>query len=336
MRKRLAIVNSDPMNWTYGGVAPFMKNMDPYFREVFEVDYFYLPRKWERVPGPNRIKTFLFLLLCIPKLKKYDFILSHIPEGSYIASITGVPYAHIYHGNSNPMTVSRFKMGKHFAFIYKYFFNRISKTATIQYSVGPTEGAIRKLLNPITHSVQTKPIDERSGFIYAGRLESPKNIDRIIRVYAQLPESIREKNDLFIAGTGSQEEKLIQLVREIHLEKKIHFLGRMDNERLIEEDSTHLLFLMASAIEGMPTAIAEALSVGLPVICLAAGDIPLVIRNGENGYALPIDCCDVDFIDAILNSLNNIEPMSRQALRSADIFNSRVITQSMINDILNA
>lgn len=310
-----------------------MQNMHPFLSRACDVSYYYLPQSWLKIPGPNRIKILIYLLLKRRSLERFDFILSHIPEGSVVASYTGIPYAHIYHGNANPMTVSRYRFGKYAAFIYERFFKRIEKTAALIYSVGPTGGGIKKLFNPIFHDIPTLPLDERSGFIFAGRLEAPKNIDRIIRIYTSLPADVIGRNDLFIAGTGSQEERLKDLASRSEYSDHIHFLGRMANHDLIEEDSRRLIMLMASEYEGMPTAIAEALSVGVPVVSTSAGDIPSVIRDGVNGYVLPVGCSDEDYRKSIMSALSNIESLSRGACESSSIFDAESIVRDMISDI---
>lgn len=332
---RLAILNTDPKECSYGGVAPIIRNMHPYLADAFDVRYFNLPDSIKRLPGPDRIKIVLYLIFHFREIKKADFILSHILEGSFIASFTGVHYAHIYHGNSNPMDVSRYWFGKYFAFVYNIFFRRIEKTADFRYSIGPAESGVKKLLNPIRHEVTVKPVEARSGFIYAGRLESPKNIDRIIRIYSKLPLDIRQKNSLYIAGTGTKKEELMQLVRQMSLESSVLFLGQLDNRALIEEVSSHLLLLMASTVEGMPTAIAEALSVGVPVVAVEAGDIPAVISNNRNGFLLKKEYEDEEYVGAIIKALDRIDELSSFAKKSSLIFDAGIVTQGIIDDILS-
>lgn len=332
---KLAILNSDPMDCSYGGVAPIMRNMHPYLSRAFDVTYYYIPPSWMKIPGPHRIKILVYLLLHKKDLKKADFILSHIPEGSYVASFTGVPYAHIYHGNGNPMSVSRFRFGKWFSFVYECFFKRISKTASLRYTVGPAWGDVKKLLNPIEHNTSTLPVEERSGFIYAGRLEAPKHIDRLIRIYSQLPNKITDANSFIIAGYGTQEQELKELVSNLNLHQKVIFTGKLDNRDLISKDARCLLFLMASEAEGMPTAIAEALSVGLPVVTTAVGDIPSFIKNGFNGYCVPLDCSDEEFSSRIQEALSVIEVLSANAKDSSSVFKSESITTQLITDILS-
>lgn len=330
---KLAILNSDPKECTYGGVAPIMRNMHPFLSKEFEIDYFYTPSEWDKIPGPKRIKTLIYFLSVRKKMYSYDFILSHIPEGSYVASFTHTPYAHIYHGNTNPMKVSRFKLGKYFAFIYNLFFKRIEKTAAVSYTIGPSWGNVKKMWNPISHSVKVKAIEERSGFIFAGRLEAPKNIDRIIRIYTSLPTSIINRHDLFIAGSGTQEELLKQKAQSTGIGDKIHFLGRLDNESLIEKVSSCALMLMASEYEGMPTAIAEALSVGVPVVTTAAGDIPSVIKDAFNGVLLNISGSDEEYRIAIITALEHLEMLSKNAIESAKVFDAAAIVKDFVSDV---
>lgn len=330
---KLGIVSTDPKECTHGGVSPIIRNMHDKLSEAFDVDYLYLSPAWKRFPLPDRLKSMMFLALKWRRMKSYDFILSHIPEGSYVVSLTGKPYAHIFHGNYNPMNGSRYWFGKYFKFIFEHFAKRIHKTAQLKYSVGPAVGDTKKLINPIKHNVSRKPADMKSGFIFAGRLEAVKNIGRIIEIYAQLPESIRQTNKLYIAGAGTQESNLKKAVSDKSLDNDVIFLGSMANRDLIECVSTKKIILMASDNEGFPTAIAEALTVGVPVVTTISGDIPTFIKDGVNGHLFPQKFENRDYINAIRDILDNYESFSENAFESSRVFDSDVITQAVIDDI---
>lgn len=333
MKKKLGVINSDSKEFSYGGVAPIMRNMHKYLCEEFDVEYFYLPDSWKKFPGLGRLKMMVYLFLHWNKLKSCDFILSHVPEGSYVASFTGVPYSHIYHGNDNPMSQSRYWFGKYFKFVFNIFFKRIEKTCPLKYTVGPVWDDKKKLFNPIQHDVQQKPYDERSGFIFAGRLELIKNVDRLITIYSKLPKEIQDENHFFIAGFGTQEEKLKNLVANLQLTDKVHFLGNLPNAKLVETDSTKKILIMASTQEGLPTAIAEALSVGVPVISTNPGDIGIVLKNNYNGFIFPLDFEDEDYVKAIETVLSDYDRFAKAAKQSSEIFNGETITKSVIKDI---
>lgn len=334
MKKKIAIINSDPYTFSYGGVAPFIKNMHPFLNKEFDVEYLFLDEKYKKIKLlPGRLAMIFYLLHHKNKIKSFDFILSHIPEGSFVVSYMNIPYAHIYHGNDNPMTQSRYWYGKYFKLIFDLFFNRIEKTASLRYTVGPERNGIPKILNPIYHQISIKPIATRTGFIFSGRLEIIKNIDRIVRIYSKLPEKIREDNDLFIAGEGTQLEKLKLLVSNLKLTEKVHFLGNLPNEQLIEADSNKLILLMASTQEGLPMAIIEALSVGLPVVSTNPGDISRVLKNNYNGFIFPLDFNDVDYVNSIVNILNDYEKFSNNAYESFLPYRAEIVTKNIIQDI---
>lgn len=332
-RPKLAIINSDPKDFAYGGVAPIMRNMHPALEKAFDISYFYLPDSWKRLPLPGRAKVLLYIRSCRSRLKNFDFILSHIPEGSYAVASLGVPFAHIYHGNTNPMVVSKYWFGKYFRGVFESFFRTIEQKAALRYTVGPVWEGVRKLVNPIRHSVTPVPLSERRGFIYAGRLENGKNIDRIIRLYARLSDEERAANPLTIAGTGTLEAYLKTLAAQLGIAGNVCFTGMMPNAELVKLDSHQRLLLMASDFEGFPTAIAEAMTLGVPVVTTDVGDIPRFIRDGVNGRMLKPGFSDEEYIAAIHSVLADYDRYAAAALETGRIFDADTITGEIIADI---
>ena len=90
---------------------------------------------------------------------------------------------------------------------------------------------------------------------------------------------------------------------------------------------------MASITEGFPTAIAEALSVGVPVVTTDVGDIPTIIKDGVNGRMVNADFNDEEYIKALEDVLDNYEAMSIKAYKSSSVFNCEKVTSDMISDI---
>ncbi len=333
-KRRLGIVNSISIKMSYGGVAPFIKNLDPFMQEEFDVSYMVLPGWLESIKViPQRFIFLLYLLGKKKQLNGCDVILSHVPEGSYIVSFGKIPFIHIFHGNSNPMSHSRYWYGKYFKSVFDRMEQRIIRTASLMYTVGVERKGIPKIFNPVLHSVKIKVNSERSGLVFSGRLEKVKNIDRLIRMYAGLPESVQNENPFYIAGTGTLEGTLKKLVSILGLENKIIFLGELKNEDMVEANSTKKILLMASSLEGMPMAIAEALSVGVPVISTDVGDIARIIKNNVNGFLLPVTFADDEYMECIYRILNDYDRFSKNALCSAEIFRSDKIAAALISDI---
>lgn len=331
---KLGILNSSPLENSYGGTSPFMKNLNPFLKQPFDVSYITLPPFLHDLKFfPRRLTLTLFLILKIRSLKRYDVILSHVPEGSYIVSFTNTPLIHIFHGNFNAMSQSRFWYGKYFRVIFNLFEKRILKKAKLTYTVGKERPQVSKILNPIYHFVPIVPQKTRAGFIFIGRLEKIKNIDLIIKAYSLLDIGIINENPLYIVGDGSQEQFLKQIVTDLNLLEKVLFTGNITNDMAIEEISKKRILLMASSQEGLPMAIAESLSVGVPVISTDTGDISRVIKDGYNGFLLPIDFDLNTYVAKIKEVLNNYQGFAANALKSSEIFKAESIAKGLINDI---
>jgi glycosyltransferase involved in cell wall biosynthesis len=152
-------------------------------------------------------------------------------------------------------------------------------------------------------------------------------------MYSKLDKTIQENNALFIAGTGTQESVLKNLATSLPQSGKIIFTGNLKNDDLIETVSSKKILVMASSQEGFPMAIAEALSVGVPVMSTETGDIARIIKNNENGFLLPIDFDDEQYIQLIERILNDYERFSKNALASSSVFQAERVAQVLIHDI---
>ena len=331
---KLGILNSASILKSYGGVTPFIKNLDPFLRDAFDTSYIILPDYLYNIQIiPRRLLYALYLVGKRRQLKKFDMILSHVPEASFVVSYGRVPFIHIFHGNFNPMSQSRYWYGKYFMSMFEAMERRTIKKASLMYTVGTERPGIPKIFNPVYHSVRPKDPAYRSGFIFSGRLEKIKNIDKIIRLYTKLSSSIQEANPLYIAGMGTQEAALKELAKSLPAKGKVIFLGHMNNEELLEADSTKKILLMASSQEGFPMAIAEAFSLGVPVISTDTGDISRFLKNNDNGFLLPVDFREEDYIRSIETILDEYERFSKNALASSAVFKADKVARALIEDI---
>jgi glycosyltransferase involved in cell wall biosynthesis len=107
--------------------------------------------------------------------------------------------------------------------------------------------------------------------ISAGRLVPLKGYDITILAFAQflnsLPEAQRGNCELLIVGSGPEEQYYKQLVQENKIENQVRFISWIKRDELME------LFKQASAFmfpshEGAGMVVPEALSFGLPVLCM--------------------------------------------------------------------
>lgn len=90
----------------------------------------------------------------------------------------------------------------------------------------------------------------------------------------------------FVAvGRGPQEEALRALAGQLGLDGAFRFLG-------FREDAGHVLsafdvFVLASHEEGLPLALMEALTLGIPIVATDVGGIPEEVTDGREGLLVP-------------------------------------------------
>lgn len=331
MKKKLLICHHHRPEANTGGITSVMRNMHPYLIEAFDVEYMTLPKSWQH--GSTRAAYFLYMWLHKKRLKNYDFILSHIPEASYFVVKSGVPCAHVYHGDGHPMKGGSW-IKKPFVAFYDHIFDVINSRCPLVYCVGTKRRPDnKKLYNPLMQDVEPEPIENRKGFVYTGRLVNLKRVDRIIGVYAQLSKEIRQGNPLYIVGDGYCRNKLEEQVKSLGLDDQVIFMGNQPNEDIMKIVSTKKILLMASTTEGFPTSIAEAFSVGVPVISTDVGSVTSVVVNNENGFYVQKDFEDTDYVNCIKLILNDYSRFANAAFNCAKLFNAEEVTMNVIDDI---
>jgi glycosyltransferase involved in cell wall biosynthesis len=101
------------------------------------------------------------------------------------------------------------------------------------------------------------------------------------RVLGEEPEA-----RFLVAGDGDLRPQLEARIRADGLEGRVMLLGwRRDVPHLLRAADC---FLLTSRWEGLPRAVLEALHAGLPVVATAADGVTDVVRDGVNGYVVPI------------------------------------------------
>lgn len=138
----------------------------------------------------------------------------------------------------------------------------------------------------------------REDFILSviGRIVKRKAIDVIIKALAGLPDS---RIKLIVMGDGPEKEALIKLAADTGVEKRVIFLGYVDDTAKYGYLKNSDLYVMTSMHEGFGIVYMEAMYCGLPIVCANNGGQVDFLKNEEN--AILIDVGDTDACaDAIL------------------------------------
>ena len=123
-------------------------------------------------------------------------------------------------------------------------------------------------------------LTERNYVLAVGRLVKEKGFDRLVEAFGQLPAS---SLTLVIAGGADHEDSYALKLREkCGKVRNVCLAGFVKGDDLTELYAHARLFVLPSTHEGLPIALLEAMSCGVPVL---ASDIP---ANKEIG--LPDEC----------------------------------------------
>ncbi len=92
---------------------------------------------------------------------------------------------------------------------------------------------------------------------------------------------------LYIAGSGAQKDELLVLTRELGLQKKISFVGRLEEGEIEQFYREADIMLNPTTVDNMPLSVLEALASGLPVITTDVGGIPYVVEHEKTALLVP-------------------------------------------------
>ena len=146
---------------------------------------------------------------------------------------------------------------------------------------------------------------EKNDFILTcvARLDKNKNQGFLINVMERLVKEYQNIH-LLLAGRDELNGYYQAIVNNKKLEKKIHFLGNVDDvPKLL---SITNIILSASQREGLPVNVMEAFASGLPVVALECRGMKDLIQNEKNGYIIENnDDSEKKFCESISYLYNN-------------------------------
>ncbi len=129
-------------------------------------------------------------------------------------------------------------------------------------------------------------------------LNEAKCVEDAIRAFALIVGRHPDAT-LIVLGEGRERSKLEDLIRRLHLTKRVFLPGfRSDAPTLLNAFD---LFIHTASTEALGYAILEAGCAGLPVIATRVGGIPEIIVDGEQGIL--VDANDPQMFAATIQSL---------------------------------
>jgi glycosyltransferase involved in cell wall biosynthesis len=145
--------------------------------------------------------------------------------------------------------------------------------------------------------------------LYTGRISERKGTFDLLRAFARVaprfPQAV-----LICAGDG-EGQRLLEQAESMGLKGRVVCPGWLSSEEVRKELDRASVFALPSHAEGVPMALLEAMSCGLPVVTTPVGGIPEVVQSTRNGLLVPPQ--DIDALEKALATVLD-SPAERERL----------------------
>lgn len=134
----------------------------------------------------------------------------------------------------------------------------------------------------------------KSNFLQVGSLREKKGHIYLLKAFKKFLNKVSEPNkyQLTLVGEGPLYSNLEKAVIDLGISNFVHFAGPKTQEEIIYYLNEASFFVHHSIEgqngdkEGIPNAIIEAMSVGLPIVSTFHAGIPELVENGINGILI--------------------------------------------------
>lgn len=273
----------------------------------------------------NLVNIFNKLVLSTKFIKKEKpsaiisfYLVPHGLIGIFSARITGKPICISLLGTDLNIHCKRKIFGNIFLWIIKHS-NIVTVPGSISKKYLIDRGVDRSKIFILPNTVDTskfRPISVPKKFdiVTIGRLSKVKHIEIFLQIIAELKKEFQDIK-VGIAGSGPQRTELEQFKKKLKLNKNVEFLGYIEDAPGFLNSGK--IYVLTSETEGLPTAMVEAMACGVPSVVSKVGNVPDVVKDGENGFIIN-DYRKVDgyatAISKLLNDKKLYEKISKNAL----------------------
>lgn len=243
--------------------------------------------------------------VCVREKPSYIYGIYFVPHGIYAAifgNIFGIPVIQELIGTDRPK-VAKIRLFQKLLAQSKYIGVRgsISLQEVVSWGLAEEKIFISNAVNILDYELFTPDNRPKNyDLIYCGYLDQNKQVDLIIDAVKSLNQEIPDLR-VVLVGDGPERSALEVKAARLGIDRQIDFVGRQPVESVPSFLNQSRIFVMTSAFEGLPVAMLEALSCGLPVVVPDVGDISDVALHGINGLLF-----EANNVSSLTNNLRRI------------------------------
>jgi len=187
-----------------------------------------------------------------------------------------------------------------------------------EYNIAP-DAPIVLMLSRLN---QNKGVDD---FLNAAALVSARYPDARFLVVGEKLQTLNR----VISVDQAYHSSLHALTARLGLTEKVIFTGRRSDVAAILAESS--VSVLPSLSEGIPNSLLESLAAGVPVVATRVGGIPELVRDGENGFLVPVNS-PTDLADSINRLLSDEFLVARFSINARASIRQDFSLQRMIRD----
>ncbi|MGH7550840.1 MAG: glycosyltransferase family 4 protein [Gemmatimonadota bacterium] len=309
--------------------------------------YRYAPRRWERLTHdettPDRLERNPAWGLLLPgyvtagtvaarrlaRRLRFDAVHVHwaIPHGIHglaAARASGAALVTTFYGAEIRWAERRFPPGKAFLRWYARRSHLVAISESTRHMLAPYADRPIEVIPygvPLPEEIPAPASEKPPTLLFVGRLVTRKGVDRLLHGLVTVTD--RDWR-LEIVGFGPERERLEDLTREMELEERVAFLGRVSQEDLGAAYRRATCFVLPATLderedtEGLGVVLLEAMSYGVPVLATRRGGITDVVIDGRTGFLVE------DEIPAIAEGVRRVLDDPRQAREMGERGRERV------------
>lgn len=300
MKKRIAIV-THYLGSAGGGVTSVVQSIYSYLTFEYEVAIFGLNDSSLELSWPFRFKWGILgydnaltkdLLDWKPDLIHLHGLFTFVSYAAYCsASIAKIPLVVSPHGMLDPWALnnSRLKKKIFLSLIERRVLDRASAIHVLNAveecalsQLVTLNSRVRVIPNGVskqTIAVNATSVGTRFKLLFLGRLHPKKGLSELVTSLSILKQShpeIMSKLEVNLVGWGNESyiKRLKSQVHELGLSDNVYFRGAAFDEDKARYFASADAFILPSFSEGLPMAVLEAWSYGLPVVMTPECNLP--------------------------------------------------------------
>ena len=170
------------------------------------------------------------------------------------------------------------------------------------------------------------PSEKTPIITYLGRLDSEKHLPVLLHAARRVFDEV--DGHVLIVGHGNEAEYLKELSKQLGIEKKVTFAGRVSDEDVTKLQKVGSVFCMPSPAELQCIACLEAMASGSPIVVVKAGAVHELCDEGKNGFVCETDNY-ADMAEKITTILKDKKLQQSMSKRSIEIAKTHDIQHTL-------